>query len=58
VVDAGLRWAVSSRAAIDVRLGNVFDAFYPFNFAGNGRGGGNWLVGAPRSFEVALTTGL
>jgi iron complex outermembrane receptor protein len=58
VVDAGLRWSVTSRVAIDMRVGNVFDEFYPFNFAGNGRGGGNWLAGSPRSFELSLTAGL
>ena len=57
VVDASLRRSISERAAIDFRLNNIFDTFYAYNFSGNGRGGGNWNVGVPRSFEISLTTG-
>jgi iron complex outermembrane receptor protein len=57
VVDAGLRRSISNTLALDFRVANVFDAFYPYNFVGNGLGGGNWLLGAPRSVEVDLTVG-
>jgi iron complex outermembrane receptor protein len=57
VVDAGLRRSISRTVALDFRVGNLFDAFYPYNFVGNGLGGGNWLLGAPRSFEIDLTAG-
>lgn len=57
VVDASLRRSISERVAIDFRLNNVFNEFYAFSFAGNGRGGGNWNLGTPRSFELSLTTG-
>jgi iron complex outermembrane receptor protein len=53
VIDAGLRWSASPRLAIDFRVGNLSNAFYPINSAG----GGNWLVGGARSFELGLTTG-
>lgn len=55
VVDANLRRSISQTMAIDVRIANLFDAFYAYNFTGNGRGGGNWNVGVPRSVEIALT---
>jgi len=54
-VDAGVRWSVSERTAIDFRGVNIFDAFYGNNFEANGRGGGGWLLGAPRSFEIVFT---
>jgi hypothetical protein len=36
---------------------NLFDEFYPQSYTGNGLGGINWLIGAPRSAEVVLTAG-
>jgi len=54
-VDGGVRWSVSERTAIDFRGVNLFDAFYANNFEANGRGGGGWLLGAPRSFEIVFT---
>jgi len=54
-VDGGVRWSVSERTAIDFRAVNLFNAFYANNFDSNGRGGGNWLLGAPRSFEIVFT---
>ncbi len=56
VVDANIRWAVTDRVAVDARVFNLFDRLYATTFIGNGRGGGQWLLGAPQSFEVALTT--
>ena len=57
IVDAGLRKTVSRRVAVDFRVNNLLDAYYAYNFVNNGRGGGNWSLGMPRTFEVALTTG-
>ena len=57
VVDVSLRRSISETMALDLRLGNLFNAFYAYNFSGNGFGGGNWNVGAPRSFELSLTAG-
>jgi len=57
VVDASVRRSVSDKVAIDLRLNNLFDEFYAFSFAGNGRGGGNWNLGMPRSFELSITAG-
>lgn len=55
VVDANLRWAVTDGLAVDARIFNLFDQLYATTFVSNGRGGGQWLLGAPQSFEVALT---
>lgn len=55
VVDANLRRSLTSKMAVDLRLANLFDKFYAYNFSGNGRGGGNWNVGAPRAVELSLT---
>lgn len=57
VVDTSLRVPVSRRVGIDLRVSNLFDAFYAFNSTSNGAGGGNWNLGAPRSFEAVLTAG-
>jgi iron complex outermembrane receptor protein len=57
VVDVGLRRSLPRNMALDFRIANLTDAFYPYNFTGNGLGGGNWNVGMPRSFEVSLTAG-
>lgn len=54
VVELGLRWAATSSLRIDLRASNVFDEFYAATTAGNG-GSGQWVLGAPRSFEAALT---
>ena len=56
VVDASVRWTVTDRIAVDARVFNLFDRLYATTFVSNGRGGAQWLLGAPRSFEVALTT--
>lgn len=55
VVDASVRWTVTDRIAIDGRVFNLFDRLYATTFLSNGRGGAQWLLGAPRSFEVALS---
>jgi outer membrane receptor protein involved in Fe transport len=57
VVDLGLRWSMREQTALDFKLNNVFDEFYAAHVSGDGVGGGNWNVGAPRSFEVSVTTG-
>lgn len=57
VVDASVRRALNDRIALDLRVANLFDEFYAYNFTGNGAGGGNWNVGAPRTYEAALTVG-
>jgi iron complex outermembrane receptor protein len=55
VVDASLRRTLTNQIAVDAKVSNVFDAFYPYNFVDNGRGGGSWMVGAQRAFSVVLT---
>lgn len=55
VVDASLSWEPVENLAVDFRIFNLLDRFYAPNFLGNGRGGGQWLLAPPRSFEVALT---
>ena len=57
VVDVGVRRSFSNKVALDFRLTNLGNAFYAYNFTGNGLGGGNWNVGQPRSVEVSLTAG-
>jgi len=57
VVDTTLSWSASSRVAINFRVANLFDAFYPVTYTGDGLGGANWLAGAPRTFELELTAG-
>ncbi|MDB5702588.1 MAG: TonB-dependent receptor [Sphingomonadales bacterium] len=55
VFDASLRYVVTDRLAVDVRAFNLTDKLYATTFIGNGRGGGQWQLGAPRSFEIAVT---
>jgi iron complex outermembrane recepter protein len=55
VVDANVRRSITRKMAVDLRVANLFDEFYAYNFSGNGRGGGNWNVGAPRAVELSLT---
>lgn len=57
IVDATLRKSLSSKVSLDFRVTNLFDEFYPQSYTGNGLGGINWLIGAPRSAEVVLTAG-
>ncbi len=52
IVDAGLHWDTTSQWAIDVRLNNVLDEFYAYTSANNG---GQWIPGAPRELEIAVT---
>jgi iron complex outermembrane recepter protein len=56
VVDAALRHSVTDQLAVDLRVNNLLDAFYPYNHVDDGRGGGSWMVAAPRSFTVGVTT--
>ncbi|MDB6060148.1 MAG: putative TonB-dependent siderophore receptor [Verrucomicrobiaceae bacterium] len=55
VVDAGLHWDAALNIGIDVRAKNVFDKFYAYTTSSNGANGGQWVLGAPRTAEVALT---
>lgn len=54
VVDAGARRRVGERLAVDLRLYNLFDRFYAHNIYG-GATSPQWLLGRPRSAEVAIT---
>lgn len=53
VVDLGLRWTVSNKVAIDGRVSNVFDKIYSI-----GSNSSQWLLGAPRRFDVRLDMSL
>ncbi|GLK43816.1 MULTISPECIES: TonB-dependent receptor [Novosphingobium] len=53
VVDLGLRWTISEKLAIDGRISNVFDKIYPI-----GSNSSQWLLGAPRRFDVRLDMSL
>jgi iron complex outermembrane receptor protein len=57
VVDATLRKQLSNKVSLDLRVTNMFNEFYPLSYTGNGLGGINWLIGAPRSAEIVLTAG-
>lgn len=57
VLDASLRRSLTNRMAVDFRVMNIGDAYYGYNFTGNGLGGANWNLGMPRSFEISLTAG-
>lgn len=52
-----MRKTLTPKLAVDVRVSNVGNEFYAYNFTSNGRGGGAWNVGMPRSYEVSLTAG-
>jgi len=53
VVDAGVRRAIGSRIALDLRLWNLFDRIYATTYYDNGEP--QWLLGDPRSAELAVT---
>lgn len=53
VVDLGLRWTISDKVAIDGRVSNVFDKVYSI-----GSSSSQWLLGAPRRFDVRLDMSL
>lgn len=53
VVDAGLRRAIGSRVALDLRLWNLFDRIYATTYYDNGEP--QWLLGDPRSVELSAT---
>lgn len=57
VVDANLGWQAGNSVRIDVRAANVFDEFYATTYVSNGRGGGQWQLGVPRSYEFIVTAG-
>lgn len=52
VVDGGVSYAFSERLAVDVRVYNLFDRIY----ASSTYGPEQWLLGRPRSLDVALRT--
>jgi len=58
VVDSGvwrrLNGRLNDRVGVDLRFYNLFDEFYAHNIYG-GAAAPQWLVGRPRSAEVALT---
>ncbi len=55
VVDAGLHWEATQTIGVDLRVKNLFDKLYAYNTVANGSNGGQLLLGAPRTGEVALT---
>ena len=57
IIDASLRRSLTKSMAVDFRAMNIGNAYYAYNFTGNGRGGANWNLGMPRSFEISLTAG-
>lgn len=56
VVDAGIRRRLKGGAAIDLYLYNLTDELYATDFYYNGFAP-QWMLGTPRSAEVALTLG-
>ena len=54
VADGGVRRRLTVRVAVDVRFYNLFDEFYAHNIYG-GAATPQWLIGRPRSAEMALT---
>ena len=54
VVDGGVRRRLNDHVGVDLRFYNLFDEFYAHNIYG-GAAAPQWLVGRPRSAEVALT---
>ncbi len=54
VIDAGVRKGVTARLAIDLHLLNVANELYATDVYANGFAP-QWMLGAPRSAEVALT---
>lgn len=55
VVDAGVRRRLTDRMAVDVRVNNLFDEFYAHSFGGGNSAAPQWMLGSPRTAEVALT---
>ena len=56
VIDAGVRKQVTGRVGVDVRLNNLGDAIYASNLYDNDYAP-QWMLGTPRSAEVAITVG-
>ncbi len=52
VVDAGASVALTDNFAIDLRVDNVFDKDYAIDTYGSQQ----WILGRPRSYEIALRT--
>lgn len=53
VVDAGLHWDATERFDVDLHLTNALDEFYAYTSTNSGN---QWVLGAPRALEVAVTT--
>jgi iron complex outermembrane receptor protein len=56
VFDAGLRWTPSTSFTVDLRATNLSDRLYAYASSGDGSNRGQWVLGAPRGYELALTT--
>lgn len=53
VIDLGLRWTISNKVAVDGRVSNIFDKVYSI-----GSNSSQWLLGAPRRFDLRLDMSL
>lgn len=51
LTDVGLRWAFLEKMSVSVRVRNVFDEIYP---KATYNSGNQWVLGDPRSFELAI----
>lgn len=56
VFDAGLRWTPNTSVTVDLRATNLSDRLYAYTSSGDGNNRGLWVLGAPRAYELALTT--
>ncbi len=52
ILDAGLHWTPRPMLDVDLRLNNASDEFYAYTSTGNGN---QWILGTPRSAELAIT---
>lgn len=55
VVDAGLHWDATPTLGFDLRGKNISDKFYAYTYTANGNNGGQWMLGAPRTWELEMT---
>ena len=54
VLDAGLRWQARPGLSIDLRGSNLLDRVYAFTSVADGSGGGQWILGAPRGYDLTV----
>jgi iron complex outermembrane receptor protein len=52
IVDAGLHWTPRPMLDVDLRMNNASDEFYAYTSVNNGN---QWVLGQPRSAELAVT---